>query len=136
MSSGVRRVPWHCTVQLLGRHRSLIFGHIHLLPLAAFDPGADLRRGLAFVRLLVLVDGFPHAHAAAAPMLASEAIEQAGVALAAVAMTVTGLLVKDSPYARRKDVRVLIVRHPATLFLVQKNHGAGMKAFLLCERGS
>ena len=34
----------------------------------------------------------------------------------------------------RKNVSVLRVRHPAAFFLIEENHSARMKAFLLCER--
>src|SRR5260370_10847406 len=62
---------------------------------------------ISLVRLLVGVDRFSHAHIAAGAVLAGEAIEQAGVALAAVTMAIAGLLVKDSLHARCEGVRVL-----------------------------
>src|SRR5260370_12230146 len=85
----------------------LILGHVYLLPFPAFNSRADLRRALALVRLLIRVDRFSHAHTAAGAMLAGEAIEQARVALAAVAVAIAGLLVEYFLHPRREDVSVL-----------------------------
>src|SRR5258708_5090564 len=85
----------------------LILGHVYLLPFPAFNSRADLRRALALVRLLIRVDRFSHAHTAAGSMLAGKAIEQARVALAAVAVAIAGLLVEYFLHSRRDDVSVL-----------------------------
>src|SRR5258706_15092567 len=85
----------------------LILGHVYLLPFPAFNARPDLRRGLALVRLLIRVDRFSHAHTAAGAMLGGEAIEQARVALAPVAVAIAGLLVEYFLHPRREDVSVL-----------------------------
>src|SRR5258708_34540013 len=85
----------------------LILRHIYLLPFPAFNACPDLRRALALVRLLIRVDRFSHAYAAAGAMLAGEAIEQARVALAAVAVAIAGLLVEYFLHPRLEDVIVL-----------------------------
>src|SRR5258708_13480006 len=113
----------------------LILGHVYLLPFPAFNSRADLRRALALVRLLIRVDRFSHAHTAAGSMLAGKAIEQARVALAAVAVAIAGLLVEYFLHSRRKDVSVLYgdvcelrraerLRKPALRrFVVKRWHG-------------
>src|ERR1700730_1598094 len=82
----------------------LILGHVYLLPFPAFNARADLRRALALVRLLIRVDRFSHAYTATGTVLAGEAIEQARVALAAVAVAITGLLVEYFLHSRRENI--------------------------------
>src|SRR6266849_8620643 len=73
----------------------LIFGEVYLLPFAVDDAVADLRGSFAFVGLFVGVEGLAHADVTAGAVAAGEAIEQALVALTAIAMAVAGLLVKN-----------------------------------------
>src|SRR5260370_19326489 len=82
-----------------------------LPPLAVLDARPDLRRGLAFSRLLVRVKTLPDAHIAAGRVFAGKAIEQAAVSLTAVAMAITWLLIEDFFYARRHGVSVLHHQH-------------------------
>ena len=89
------------------RERLLVFAHINGLPISAFDAFANLRCGLAFLGLLVAVKRFTYANVAARAVLAHKAIEQAAVPLAAVAVAVAGLLVKNFFTECRHSVSVL-----------------------------
>ncbi len=71
------------------------------------DARPDLRRGLAFARLLVRVKAFPDAHIAAGGMFAGKAIEQAAVSLAAIAMAIARLLIEDFFDPRGNSISVL-----------------------------
>src|SRR6266852_9382241 len=73
----------------------LIFRDVYLLPFAVDDAVADLRGSFALAGLFVGVEGFAHADVAAGAVAASEAVEQALVALAAVAMAIAGLLIEN-----------------------------------------
>src|SRR5580704_16080678 len=76
-------------------NRGLVFRHVYALPVSALDAFANLCCGFAFVRLLVGVEIFAFANPAYRRMLAHIAIEQAAVALAAVAVAIAGPLLKD-----------------------------------------
>jgi len=72
----------------------LIFGDIDRFPLALDDPCPNLRGALSFARLLERVEIFVNTRAASGTVLAGEAVQEALVSLAAVAMAVAGLLVQ------------------------------------------
>src|SRR5204863_4489690 len=86
--------PWRSSCGSLGRQRLLVFGKVHRLPGAFDDAGPNLRAGLAFAGLFIAVEIFVDANIASRAMFAGEAIEQAGVTLAAVAMAIAGLLIE------------------------------------------
>jgi hypothetical protein len=90
-----------------GRERRLIFGDVHGLPFTARDAFADLRRSFAFARLFVGVQIFANANLATGAVFADETIEQTGMALAAVAMAIAGLLIQNFFDARGDGVGVL-----------------------------
>ena len=92
---------------LFGRDRRAIFRYVHIAPLTVFDPGPDLRRGLSFVRLFVGVEPLPYANFANGCVLSCKTIEQAAMPLAAIAMTIAGLLVKDFLHASGEVISVL-----------------------------
>src|SRR6266851_8478850 len=94
-------------IESVGGKRRLVLCHVHLPPLAVLDARPDLRRGLAFSRLLVRIKTLPDAHIAAGRVFAGKAIEQAAVSLTAVAMAITWLLIEDFFDARRHGVSVL-----------------------------
>jgi hypothetical protein len=100
-----------CGVQLflalLGGKRGLILGEVHLLPLASLDSFTDLRTALAFSRLLVRVKALANANFATCGVFAGEAVQQAAVALASIAVAITRLLVEDLLNPRRYSVSVL-----------------------------
>src|SRR6266852_9463054 len=73
----------------------LVFGDVYFLPFAVDDAVADLRGSFALARLFVGIEGFAHTDVAAGAVAAGEAIEQALVALTAIAMAVAGMLVKN-----------------------------------------
>ena len=73
----------------------LVLGEVHRLPVAFDDACTNLRSGLAFSGLLVAVEILIDADVASRAVFAGEAIEQAAVSLAAVAMAIAGLLVED-----------------------------------------
>src|ERR1700719_3138575 len=72
----------------------LIFGEIDRSPFAFDDSGANLRGGLAVAGLLVGIEIFRDADVATSAVLAGETIEQAAMALAAVAVAVAGLAIE------------------------------------------
>ncbi len=78
---------------LLGQ-RPLVFGEIYPVPLPRNDACANLRGALLLAGLFVSVEVFLDAGAAFGAVLAGEAVQEAGVALAAVAMAKAGLLVE------------------------------------------
>lgn len=67
---------------------------VHRLPFALDDAGANLRGDFSLARLFVAVEILIDARAANGTMLAGEAVEQTGVAMAAVAVAVARLLVE------------------------------------------
>jgi len=94
---------------LLGWQALLILGHVDGLPLAFDDAIANLRAGLALGGLFVGVKIFAHADIAAGGMAADEAVQQAAVALALIAMAIAGFLVQRLLDARGDGVSVLHV---------------------------
>src|SRR5205085_2962825 len=85
----------------------LVLAHIYLASFTVLDTSSDLRRGFAVMRLLIGIKRLAHAHITAGTVLAGEAIEQARMANAAVAMAVAGLLVQNWLYPRGQGVSVL-----------------------------
>ncbi len=83
-----------------------VFGGIYFLPIAANDALANLRWSFTFAGLLVGIEGFFHADVATGTMAAYEAIEQAAMTLAAVAVAKTRLLIEDFLAAARDGVSV------------------------------
>ena len=77
------------------RTRGKVLRHVHALPVSALDAFTNLCSGPAFPRLLVGVEVFAFADPAYRRVLAHIAIEQAAVALAAVAVAIAWLLIKD-----------------------------------------
>src|SRR6267378_1726931 len=103
--------------------RFLVFGEIHGLPLTLDDRSANLRGGLSLAQLLVSVEVFADADVASGAVLAREAIEQAAVSLAAVAMAVAWLLVEGFLDSRRNRVGILHHRIAEELRI----HGRGKR---------
>src|SRR5437879_9774951 len=99
--------PWRSSSGSLGRQRLLVFGKVHRLPGAFDDAGPNLRAGLAFAGLFIAVKIFVDANVASRAVFAGEAIEQAGVTLAAIAMAIAGLLIKRLLDLRGDGVRIL-----------------------------
>src|SRR6266436_517599 len=87
--------------------RFLVFGEVHGLPLTLDNPSANLRGGPSFAQLLVSVEVFADADVASRAVFAGEAIKQAAVSLAAVAVAVTRLLVESFFDSRRNGVGIL-----------------------------
>src|SRR6266849_9042386 len=87
--------------------RFLVFGEVHGLPLTVGNPGANLRGGLSPAQLLVSVEVFADADVASRAVFAGEAIEQAAVPLAAVAVAVTRLLIESLFDSRCNGVGIL-----------------------------
>ena len=73
----------------------MIFGDVDGLPFTARDAVADLRGSFSLAGLLVGVEIFANANLTAGAVFADEAIEQAGVSLAAVAVAKTRFLVEN-----------------------------------------
>src|SRR5208283_3699807 len=84
----------------------LVLRDVHLLPIAAHDAFADLRRLLAPARLFVGIERFLYADVAARAMPAYETVEQAAVPLAAVAVAIARLLIKHFLHAPRHHIGV------------------------------
>jgi hypothetical protein len=78
-----------------GKRGVAVLGQIDVLPIAVDDAGADLGGGFAFAKLFEGVERFALANVAAGTVAADEAIEQAGVALALIAVAVAGLLIES-----------------------------------------
>src|SRR6266436_5187864 len=93
-------------VSLCGQ-RLPVFGGVYRLTFALDDACPNLRGAFALQRLFVGVEVLIDAGAAFGAMFAGKAIEQAAVALGAVAMTIAGLLVKRFLDLRRERVSVL-----------------------------
>src|SRR6266850_2337032 len=74
--------------------RLLVLSGVHRLPLSLDNARANLRSAFPLLGLLVSVKVFSDAGAAFGAMFAGEAIQQAAVPLAAVAMAIAGLLVQ------------------------------------------
>lgn len=72
----------------------LVLGEVHGLPLTLDNPRANLRGSLSLAQLLVSVEIFADANIASRAVFAGEAIQQAAVPLAAIAVAVAWLLVK------------------------------------------
>src|ERR1700693_2785142 len=89
------------------RQRLLVLSDVHRLPIAFDDACPNLRGGLAFPGLLVAVEILIDADVASRAVFAGEAIEQAAVSLAAVAMAIAGLLVQRLLDLRGDGVRIL-----------------------------
>ena len=75
-------------------NRGLVFRHVDALPFSALDAFPNLCSGFAFVRLFVGVEIFAFANPAHCGVFACITIEQAAVALAAVAVAIAGLLIE------------------------------------------
>ena len=105
----------------------MIRAEIHVLPFAANDAFANLRGRPTFACLLVGVKIFTDANLAAGAVFAGETIQQAAVALAAVAMAIARLLIKNFLNAGRDGVGVLHERIRKSLGA----HGGGESA---CRR--
>lgn len=75
--------------------RRLILRYVDALPVASLNAIANLRGGFAFVRLFVGVKIFAFANPADCGVFARVTIEQAAVALAAIAVAIAWLLIKD-----------------------------------------
>src|SRR5580704_4918912 len=88
------RKEWSGSLRRDG-NRGLVLRHVHALPVSALDAFPNLCSGFAFVRLLVGVEIFAFANPACRRVLAHKTIEQAAVALAAVAVAIAWLLIKD-----------------------------------------
>src|SRR4029077_20939143 len=88
-------------------HHGCVFRHVDALPLAPLDSFANLCGGLAIARLLVCVEIFALANSAGGGVLAHITIEQAAMALAAVAVAIAWLLIKNFLDACRNAVSVL-----------------------------
>ena len=73
----------------------MIFADVDGLPFAANDAVADLRGSFSFAGLLVGIEVFANANLATRAVFTDEAIEQAGVSLAAVAVAIARLLVQN-----------------------------------------
>jgi len=93
-------------VRLTSLAAVLVLGEVHRLPVASDDACPNLRGGLAFLRLLVAVEILIDADVASRAVFAGEAIEQAAVSLAAVAMAIAGLLVQRLLDLRGDGVRI------------------------------
>ncbi|SRR6266571_7314854 len=93
-------------VSLCGQ-RLPVFGGVYRLPFALDDACPNLRGGFALLRLFVGVEVLIDAGAAFGTVFARKAIEQAAVALGAVAMTIAGLLVERFLDLRRERVSIL-----------------------------
>src|SRR6267378_941487 len=87
--------------------RFLVFGEVHGLPFTLDDRCANLRGDLSLAQLLVSVEIFADADVASRAVFAGEAIEQAAVPLAAVAVAVTRLLVESFFDSRCNRVSIL-----------------------------
>ena len=113
--------------------RRLIFADVHGLPLALNDSVADLCGGFSFAGLFVRIQIFANADPATGAMFADEAIEKAFVALAAVAMAVARLLVKNFFHVGCEGVGVLHYR----IRKIIGAHGRGKRASgsFVMERG-
>src|SRR6267378_8171355 len=85
----------------------LVFGEVHGLPFTLDDRCANLRGDLSLAQLLVSVEIFADADVASRAVFAGEAIEEAAVPLAAVAVAVTRLLVERFFDSRRNRVSIL-----------------------------
>src|SRR4029077_4061205 len=92
-----------------GKWRQIVLGvfrGIHLLPFAMDDAFADLRGRFALASLLVRIKIFLLADIASGAVAADKAIEQAAMSLAAVAVAIARLLVKNFLRAAGNPVRV------------------------------
>ena len=76
-------------------------------PLAVFDAVANLRGRFTLTRLFVRVQSFPDADAAFRRVFAREAIEQASMSLAAIAVAIARLLIQALLDSRGGRVRIL-----------------------------
>lgn len=85
----------------------MIFADVDGLPFAADDAVADLRGSFSFAGLLVRIEVFANANLAAGAVFADEAVEQAGVSLAAVAVAIARFLVENFFDAGGRCVGVL-----------------------------
>src|ERR1700674_2730979 len=99
------RVPRHA-VELFRSNRLLVFGEVDGLPFAALDAFANLGGGPALVGLFIGVESFADARSAGGAVLAGEAIEQAAMTLAAVAVAIAGLLIESFLDARGQGIGV------------------------------
>src|SRR5712664_2148973 len=87
--------------------RFLVSSEVHGLPLTLNNPTANLRGGPSLAQLLVSVEVFADADVASRAVFAGEAIEQAAVPLAAVAVAVTRLLIESFFDSRCNCVGIL-----------------------------
>src|SRR5437016_10249520 len=99
--------PWRSSCGSLGRQRLLVFGKVHRLRGGLDDGGPNVRAGLAFAGLFIAVEIFVDANVASRAVFAGEAIEQAGVPLAAVTMAIAGLLIERLLDLRCDSIRIL-----------------------------
>src|SRR6266446_7184095 len=107
--------------------RFLVFGEVHGLPLTLDNPSANLRGGPSFAQLLVSVEVFADADVASRAVFAGEAIKQAAVSLAAVAVAVTRLLVESFFDSRRNRVSILHEGIAEEVRIHSRGAGAGRK---------
>src|SRR5215472_1029560 len=91
----------------LRRQRPLVLRGVQGFPFALHDSFPDLCRCFPFANLLVAVEVLINTGTAGGAVIAGKAIEQTGVALAPVAVTITRLLVKRFLDLRRYQVRIL-----------------------------
>src|SRR5215831_14381077 len=101
--------------------RGLVFGQIHLLPVAVLDSCPNLDRRFLLPRLFVSVDPLSNADIANRGVLTDETVEQALVSDAAVAVTVARLLVQDSLDLGGERIGIL---HEG-VFKQSRSHGFG-----------
>jgi hypothetical protein len=90
-----------------GRQRRLVLRHIDALPGAVLDAFANLCARFAFARLLVRIKILSLANPTCRGVFAHITIEQAAMALAAVAVAIARLLIKNFLDARRQSVGIL-----------------------------
>ena len=114
--------------------RSLIFADVHGLPFALNDARADLYGSFSFAGLFVGIQIFANAGFATGAVFADEAIEKAFVALAAIAMAIAGLLVKNLFHVRGESVGILHYR----IRKIIRTHGGGKRTggSLIVKRGN
>src|SRR5258708_37206396 len=98
-------------VSLCGQ-RLPVFGGVYRLPFALDDACPNLRGGFSLQRLFVGVEVLIDAGAAFGAMFAGKAIEQAAVALGAVAMKIAGLLGKR--FLGLRPAGVSLLKHGVT----------------------
>lgn len=100
-------MPLQYSRSLLSGGRTLVFADVHGSPFSLDNSLADLRGSFPLTRLFVSIEIFANTDLAARAVTACEAIEQTGMALAAIAMAIARLLIKHFLDARRDGIGVL-----------------------------